>query len=391
MATSSPCTPLKQCYGTTDFVQLLNDFSKKWDLRLKLPQNGDSPRGRHSQNQAVAEECANKCIDRIKYLWYKDKAALFSTLGAFERHAAALNCRWDPKPNAEAMSSRSFEPFDISPASSQQRDLLGNLLCFLEPPFQETYQRTISDFKSYHRSSYSTSRRPTISSIMRPNSEIKSESKKISLLVTGLDSIDIHSNNYRTDSAPKEYTSLPEEKFSSEAPLTPALENRPSMGTQQYFPTSCSHEGVNSELSFDLIDHYDAHGTQLHERFCAGSEGLDSMRGHLSKESFGIKTYTSKHSLQSSAVKTFGNSQTTYDNTLGGDGEAIACDNIRKANTLDSYTIPVLPCVNPDRQSNKALLESRPVTDAFEERFKKIFRKSLFTIHGRFYRNNNDK
>ena len=131
---SAPSTPSSKT--NEEFNRLIYDLEQRWSLQLPVQDLTWSPaknsNGPHDQ----------QILSCIRFLFYKDRAALDISLGQFERHAGALHTNWLFKPQAEPdvlpsrtryQSTRKEEALIAEVAASEQRSdelkecLLGNL------------------------------------------------------------------------------------------------------------------------------------------------------------------------------------------------------------------------------------------------------------------------
>lgn len=125
-----PSTPSKR--NNSELVQLLDDFSSKWELGLRLDKQELTPEARHGHVVKVGGETAAKCLSYIRLLFFKDIECLRSCLESFDTIATSLQ----PDSNSARLSTSAASPGACNRiTSSQQQKLLALLLSVLTPHF----------------------------------------------------------------------------------------------------------------------------------------------------------------------------------------------------------------------------------------------------------------
>ncbi|RFU28427.1 hypothetical protein B7463_g7905, partial [Scytalidium lignicola] len=141
MATSSPSTPSRR--SDVDLVQLVNDFSRKWDLGLKLDTVKLSPQARQSRILNEGGETAARCISSIRFLFFKDRDCLEECLEVFGTRATRL-LLGQSNIEGESPSALSLLDRDTALATSRRQKLLHLLLSILKPHYDRILKGRLS-------------------------------------------------------------------------------------------------------------------------------------------------------------------------------------------------------------------------------------------------------
>ncbi|KAF7935637.1 hypothetical protein BELL_0664g00030 [Botrytis elliptica] len=86
--------------NTDGINHILEGRNFKWDLRLPVNKI-ESPQQRQLKCKSEEEECVNKIVARIRFLYYKDKGGLLDALETFDAQAHKLYGGWVLKVNAD--------------------------------------------------------------------------------------------------------------------------------------------------------------------------------------------------------------------------------------------------------------------------------------------------
>lgn len=90
-----PSTPSKADEGIT---KIISGLSARWALQLTIRDKSWSP----AKHSALLQTTEQQIHSAIRYLFFKDRAALDSAIGQFERQAPGIKSKWQFKPRAEA-------------------------------------------------------------------------------------------------------------------------------------------------------------------------------------------------------------------------------------------------------------------------------------------------
>lgn len=94
MSTASiPSTPSKK--ADEDINRLIDDLEQRYNLQLPIRDPTWSP----AKNTNASTD--QQILSCIKYLYFKDRSALTSSIEQFEGHASAIGSKWIFKPKGE--------------------------------------------------------------------------------------------------------------------------------------------------------------------------------------------------------------------------------------------------------------------------------------------------
>ncbi|KAF5877600.1 putative rna-dependent rna polymerase protein [Botrytis fragariae] len=128
--------------STDGFNHILEGRNFKWDLGL--PVNSiESPKQRQLKCKSEEEECVNKIVARIRFLYWKDNAGLLDALETFDAQAHKLYGGWVLKVNADRgvlPDKTRHRPRPIT--SDERRELREKLLKVLNAKYEITASRS---------------------------------------------------------------------------------------------------------------------------------------------------------------------------------------------------------------------------------------------------------
>jgi hypothetical protein len=171
--TPAPRTPKKRI-EPTKHDELINveiqNLSHAWDLRLPVPTPGDSP----SKRRALGPSLEQKCVARIKYLYYD--GGVRPSIQRFHAEADILYQGWVHKPKAERGVVPEATRHGRKPVTDLER---AQLLACLEQILDEDFQKAPRSPASRRSAAIGSLRAATLddsaipSPLPKPNARLK--------------------------------------------------------------------------------------------------------------------------------------------------------------------------------------------------------------------------